>query len=188
MAYISTVPLPGQRIRDTQSPINNNFIDIPTLIQINHVGFDSPDAGKHKFITFVDNPAPLAVAGNELGLWNESYVTSSRQELFLKRPIGADVPITGALLQANNGFSWLPSGLLKKWGTATLDGAGAFPINWSFAPAFVGTPFILMLTYATNAIVPTSAVRYNGAFTATGTTVNGTIGMAFDWLVIGKGI
>lgn len=72
MSYTIAVPLVGQTIAQTTTIIQANFADISTWANINHVGFDVTDAGKHKFIQMPSQGAPPATGGAEGAIYTDT--------------------------------------------------------------------------------------------------------------------
>lgn len=128
MAYQNTIPQPTDKLKDSQADLLANFQAIQTLIEVNHATFGDANEGKHTFVTFpVQGSAPSFAAGEE-GLYNQAYATTTKNELFVhKQSVDAltEVPCTASILSntavasCDSGWSYLPSGLLIKWGGLT---------------------------------------------------------------------
>ncbi len=129
LAYNDT-PLSTDQINQTQAPIRTNFLNIRTLLGVNHVDFADVDNGKHKFVTFpLQVAAPVFLAG-EVGLYNQAAVApfGTFNELFIHKlttqgTATADIPFTASILSTSNplpatnsdGWTYLPSGLILQW-------------------------------------------------------------------------
>ncbi len=119
MAYDSTVPAATQRIDQSQSIIQANFAAL--------VSFGNGYAELSNQIS-----APTFSAGND-GLYTKSFATTSTNEMYIhiQRPAAAtiDVPFTAskmsntAYASSDNGWTYLPSGLLMKWGSVNATSA-----------------------------------------------------------------
>jgi len=117
MAYDNNVPQATQTISATQQPIHDNFADIETLIQVNHVGFNVADEGKHKFVTFpVQAVTPVPAAG-DINFFSRTSPYTANPELCLSRSDGS---VTEMSANFNNGWAFTASGLLLKWGTTLI--------------------------------------------------------------------
>jgi len=119
MPYISTIPQPTDRIKDSQPQILANFTAIPTLIEVNHVGFiGGANDGKHTKVDFTANTTHPLVAANQLLLYNNG------NELYVKKA-GAlatpGIPFTKGI-NATQGYTYLPSGALIQWGATSVTG------------------------------------------------------------------
>jgi hypothetical protein len=131
-AYVVT-PLAAAALSFTQSQMMSNFISIQQLIDINHADFaDGVNYGKHNVVTFPVQllaNLPTFLAG-EVALYNmlpvAPYPLTGVDELFINKTSGASVvqvPFTASVLSydsapgtASNGYTYLPSGILVKWG------------------------------------------------------------------------
>lgn len=115
--YNANIPQPTDQLSQSQSDLLNNFQSISALINVNHVDFNTGDQGKHKWVTFpnqVSVPTPPFNA-NELSLYNFINPTTMANELYVQKGTAAGIPMTASLKNAN-GWSYLPSGILIKWG------------------------------------------------------------------------
>lgn len=145
--YQSNIPQPSNRLKDSQADLLENFQAIQELIDVNHVAFNTGDSGKHKWVTFpVQGSAPSFDSG-ESGLFNATNATTTKNELYVHKPsfLGeVDIPFTASILSntalasCDYGWSYLPSGLLIKWG-AVAGNASTVTINFqalSGGPAY----------------------------------------------------
>lgn len=141
MPYQQNVPLAANRINDTQPTILGNFQAINAFVNVNHVGFNLADAGKHAVVNYVSQgtfPAndPVAFGVTEAGLYNLQY--NGAPEIFVRKSSAAPGVLTSIPMTASqkivNGWSYLPSGLLIKWGYVNMTGA---PVPY---PAGAGIP------------------------------------------------
>ena len=67
MAYDPDIPQPRDDLSVSQGELLANFQDLNTQFSINHVALDDTtgDAGKHKFVTFVQQPGVPETKGDE---------------------------------------------------------------------------------------------------------------------------
>lgn len=162
MAYNNNIPQPGDQISQSQVQILQNFADLQTLIDVNHVDFASADQGKHKWVTLTQQsaipPTGSAFGATELGLYNAVNSITTKNELYIKKinqVTTVQIPATASILSTtsiptwtSSGWTYLPSGILCKWGTVTPGGAGSssfsFPVSATI-PAFSGI-FNIQLT------------------------------------------
>jgi len=199
MAYVD-VPLAPQRIKDSQPIIRQNFIEINALIDVDHYTFGSPTIGEHKKVTLPDQGLPPVFPGNDLGIYAQvptAVPQTGVNELYIRKRNNVRVPITAALLNGD-GWAYLPSGLLIKWGTSNVNGFNqpvVFPDDGNIAiPRFgVGSVFQVFLSSSPAVITPTfictlvsgsvNNLGFNAnSFTSnTGLAANGFI----DYLAIG---
>jgi hypothetical protein len=131
------VPLATQSGAASQSQIRTNFTSINTALSVNHVSIDAASNwGEHSKVDFVNSATHPLVSGTNVLLYNYLSPLTGVQELYFKKagPLGtAGTPITskGA---ATNGWTYLPSGILLRWGTQA--GQNDFSITKNDAPFF----------------------------------------------------
>lgn len=204
MAYNANIPAPTDQLSQSQADLLGNFQAIQTLIDVNHVDFASADQGKHKWVTFpVQTPSPpIAFGAGELALYSFLNPVTSKNELYinkLNQVTVTQIPTTASILSVtsnpgNNvsGWSYLPSGVLLKWGNSTANGSTAvvFPVAATI-PVFTNVMTVLVVPFAAGAADSDIAVRVS-SFTNTTMTIYGsarsTTGAAaagFQYLAIG---
>lgn len=121
MAYDNNVPLANQTVSSTQQPIHDNYAEIDTFVNVNHVGFNVVDQGKHKWITLpVQGVTPIPGAG-EINLTGLTSAFTGATELCIVRSDSSVIEMTSSN-QAATGWAFTSSGLLMKWGTGTVSG------------------------------------------------------------------
>lgn len=183
MAYNPNIPQPTDLLSQSQSDILNNFQALGVWVDVDHVDFGAPDEGKHSRVTFpVQAPAPAFLAG-EIGLYSFLNTNTTKNELYLVNSSAPQVttPITASLLSlsptpGNNvdGWTYLPSGILIKWGSGTANGNTAFlfPVSVN-VPAFAGVLSMQVTTYTNNVADSNTFARLSG-FTNLGFNVYGS--------------
>ena len=199
MALIN-VPLASQSLGQTNASIRGNFSVIGAAFIVDHVDYNTSGQGKHNQVTFpVQGAQPTFLTGEE-GLYNFLNATTNKNELYVHKQLVAgtvDIPFTAskmsnyAFASCNSGWSYLPSGLLIKWGSIAAN-SPAISVNTttiSGGPAFQQV-FTVMVTSvdtgtATNFICgQRSAVDLGtGIFTAWCANNNGST--SINYLVIG---
>jgi len=160
MAYQSTKPAAGDRLRVSQGDIQTNFADIKTAFDVNHValtGAGTPE-GKHFKLDMTNQSAAIPTAtAPDITFFNSIGLTlTSQQNLFYRREGVAAIPITEGLpnvLETTSGWYRFPSGTLVKWGQVPVDvsvGSGntgtardlTFPVAGNI-PVFATAPFVM---------------------------------------------
>lgn len=173
MAYNNNVPLSGQRIKDTQQPINDNFAAIDTLIAVNHEAFNTADAGKHKFVTLTEQGGAPVIAAADAGIFFASSALTATKELFFKKGAASALEMTAGAL-GTSGWALFPigNGLLAWWTRYGAVSAGSNTVTYtthvaSF-PTFSGSPYIALATpFATaNTLLVTGYTATTVTFTA----------------------
>lgn len=128
------IPNATDQISQSQSQIQTNFASIKSLIEINHGKFsDGVNFGKHNEVEFpVQATAPTFLSG-EVGLYNllpiSPFPLTTVNELFINKNTtggAVTIPMTASVLSNNvapgftsQGWTYLPSGILLKWGFGT---------------------------------------------------------------------
>jgi len=201
MAY-TDIPLAPQRIKDSQPLIRQNFIEISTLVDVDHYTFGSPTAGEHKKVTLPDQGLSPVFPGNDLGLFAKIPTANPLtivNELFIRRQDGTETNISGKGINigpSGTTWSYLPSGFLIKIGFSGGAGAGFQTIIYDVAPnipVFQSVFFTFLQPVAggfdpneypillANGYLTTSFDVFNGARTAAGIPINCT----FTYMTIG---
>jgi len=209
MAYNANIPQPSNQLSQSQADILANFQEIKTLIDVNHEDFASADQGKHKWVTLTQQgaipPAGSAFGATELGLYNAVNSVTTKNELYVKKVnqvTTVQIPATASILSTSsspiafsNGWSYLPSGILLKWGVFTTGVAGFqnfnFPVSATI-PVFTGVISAQLSIYSAGmAIDPNQSVNLvalnttnMSVFGSQRTTTTPSI-VSFNYLVIG---
>lgn len=168
------VPLATQRINATQLPILNNWDALESIVGVNHVTFTGlvADFGKHNLVEMPQQPgAPAAFAANEMGLFTKNEALTSQSEMYVRRAPSSDIPFTAASKVGTtvnvDGWTYLPSGLLMRWGYRVISPGSAFTITYNPAsPAFTTAVLNVQLTCRNNTNNNTPSVAYLKNFTS----------------------
>lgn len=122
MAWNPNIPQPTDSLSQSQADILGNFQALDPLFS----------NGIQQLIDLpVQGSAPTFPAGDE-GLYNLNNATTTKNELYVHRQTidaPTDVPMTASVMSntavalCDNGWSYLPSGLLIKWGGAGISTA-----------------------------------------------------------------
>lgn len=180
-------PLSTQTLASSQPLIRQNFSVVNTAFELNHVTYNdgSGNQGKHKFVQFpVQSAIPAGIAASDISLYNKlpaaPYPTTGVNELFLVKPDGTThIPIT-ASLQAQTGWSYLPSGVLMKWGrTTSINASEPFAYLYPTAasiPVFANVFTVMLTVIDNNTPYDTVVTIQTGTISATGFSIiyNGT--------------
>lgn len=204
MAYDPNIPQATDLLSQSQSDIQSNFAALKVLIDINHETFGNAQEGKHKYVELpVQTPSPpIAFAAGEIALYSFLNATTTKNELYINKTNQATVvqiPATASILSTNSnpglnvaGWTYLPSGILMKWGSGSANGntAFTFPVAATI-PVFTNVMSMQLCTAYSNIADGDGFVRLstftNLGFTAFGsarTTVT-TNAVMFQYLAIG---
>jgi hypothetical protein len=160
---LQDVPQPNQTLNATQNPIRQNFIDIDVGVAADHITLATgADSGKHAKVRFVQQAVDPLTTPTEMAMYTKDTGLGIQQIFIRKQNNGALFPFTQTsstgITQngASSGWSYLPSGIILKWGRFTTAG-GTVTINTNAAWA-VGNPaytsvFSVQLTPNQNATV-----------------------------------
>lgn len=185
MSYTLGVPTDGQSLGNSKPQVRTNFIEIFNKFAVNHVDFNTlPGAGKHNFIQMPE-VADKVTIDNEIGLYCKEAQDFSnlfwRQETGGADPEkdqGAIIQMTNVLpLNAQQGSSFLPGGLLIQWDTGTLSGGGATK-DFTFARPFslagvAASPWSIVVGFGTTPGNSTTVGVETGSVDETGFTAKG---------------
>ena len=193
MAYNPNIPQPTDLLSQSQTDILANFQAIQTLIDVNHVDFASGNQGKHFFIQFpVQSPVPTT-GGGEVGLYCQTSTYTTNPELVFSHQNGAGIVEFTSSLQASAGWTYLPSGILLKWGQGTANGSATinFPVAATI-PVF-NNVFSVQLTPYQNTVSDANIFVTLTSFNATSITAygstrvtTGATAVIFQYLAIGN--
>lgn len=169
MAYNQNIPQPSDQLKNSQPQFLANFQEINTALNVNHVGFNVGDEGKHKFMQMPEQVAPPVTNASEIALFSFLGTNSGVTELNFKRDSNplTSIPFTEGLL-ATPGWTILPCGLVVKWGSSVLPSSGG-PVTsfaWNVVLPVAGNireftqpPFLVLLS-ATKIGAPRLFVNY----------------------------
>lgn len=168
-AYQANIPQPTDALSQSQSDLLNNFAAIKTLIDIDHEDFASPNQGQHFRVTLPVQTVTPTFAVGSVGLYNKLSAVTSVNELFIVNSAGTTTPLTASQQAAHaNGWTYLPSGVLMKWGSGISANPGVYTYVFPAAPgipAFANIFSIIVTTAYSNAGDGNGFVRLN-TFTA----------------------
>ena len=133
---LNLIPMTSQSLDQTQNPILTNFTVIDTAFSVDHAPYNSANEGWHNQVTLPQQVmAPVPSANNNIiySLIPTVSPQTTINEVFIHKQIQggtADIPFTASILSTNaspgntsDGWTYLPSGILLKWGSVT----GSFP-------------------------------------------------------------
>src|SRR5271157_407142 len=159
--YVTGVPLPNQSLGQTQPTINTNFTVLNGNFAVDHVDFTNAppgaggNGGRHNTVTLVQQAGDPTAATVAPIIYTKSLTyavgPTTRTELFMRAASGDGGTIIqmsnlfGAPTIATQGSTFLPGGLMLKWGTYTI-GGGTNVQPVAFAGQFPRAVFSLTIT------------------------------------------
>jgi len=135
MAYTDVPVDLNEAFSVSQPKIRTNFLDINTLVSVDHVTFDAAGAGKHARVTLPEQAAdPDSILANQATIFAKESAVTGNTGLFWQKEgtgvvAGATVEMTAFNLAVNTGYSYLPSGIIIQWGKGTATGGGVGAVN-----------------------------------------------------------
>lgn len=191
------IPQPGQTLAATQAPILDNFMDIDSAFTANHVGINDPLQGFHNSVEMPPQLAAPGATANDNIIYSKipaaPYPLTAINESFIHKQVAGvaqsvDIPFTASVLSndaapgfASDGWTYLPSGILMKWGSII----GSFPNGmWQpyLFPVANDIPvfqeiFNITLQAVSQDIIPATAQTFNYL------TINSIISdTGFSWI------
>jgi hypothetical protein len=195
MTFTGGIPQPGQSLGQTQAAVNNNFTNYFNAFSVNHVqpnGNMTYPQGKHTFCEFVSQAESPATSTAEVSVYCRTI--SSVPQLCLQKANqlanAADIQMsrvdTGVGINGQNGWTFLPGGIIFQWGIGTF--AALSNVNITFATLninFTNACFNVSLTpIAFNNFLDVTNVTTTG-FTCS-RNPNTQNGQQFFWTAIGN--
>jgi hypothetical protein len=108
MAYNPNIPQPTDQLSQSQADILGNFTALsPFLNAVTNFATVFPPLG-----------APPTTSASQVALFSQLDSSGNQQLYYEPVSSGTAINLTGAL-KATNGWAYLPSGILIKWGTIT---------------------------------------------------------------------
>ena len=198
LPYNPTSPEETETIKNSQSKILENFQSIKTIIEQNHVAFGESLQGCHKYVIMPNASVPSdsdpATDPTDLRLFARVDSGPNFPQLWLKYPDNTLSQLTGdnsaSTGTSGTGWSKFPSGVIMKWGTATISATTSvfpvvFPVGASI-PVFTKTAGYIKITPTS-----TGASTFNKVYvankSATGFSAGGELNTSFtiNWFAIG---
>jgi len=190
MPYNSNIPQATDKISTSQGQILGNFQAINTWVNVDHGGLNAGAGivGAHLKVSLPNGPNPPTIPfdANSNGFFcsTGSHVPGIRQiyaHIQVQGPALRDIPFTESILATNaapaanaTGWTYLPSGILLKWGLFNVPNGGPTNLNVN-AAGTLGPNYTQIFnvqatgftSFATGAITVTFAAIPNISFTNT---------------------
>jgi|GEM_PF-3977167 len=136
LPYNPTAPEETETLKDSQPKILENFESVKTIIEQNHVAFGNLLQGCHKHLIMPNAPIPPdnnpATSPTDLNLFARVTTGANFPQLWLKYPDNTLSQLTGSNSGSTGtsgvGWSKFPSGVIMKWGTATVSTGNQFVV------------------------------------------------------------
>lgn len=187
IAYNLGIPASGNNPSTDQPNMLTNNDNIPTLIAVDHVNFNTSGSGQHNQVTFHANNPPAVptvppVLFTNTSDGNGNALPAGLTELFFYS--GADVKGQKQYLSQANGSTLVLGGIILKWGFASGLADNA---NVSFANAFPNNCFAVQVSPVFNTTSARVLYVKTGSLTTTQFTIRtDSGGMNLYYLAIGN--
>lgn len=188
MTFDPTIPQATDLLSDSQSDLLTNFNQSNIIMGVNHVNFDNSlpigslvaNRGKHTFVSLIEQVANPVTAANEIALFSKDLGGIST--LFMRKESnGAVIQMSG--IDPNNSQTFLPGGLILKWGLNAVATDGSTVI--AFPVAFPTACLAVMATVVTTTV---NSARYVSVFNVGPAQFNAVTNVAQNiyWFAIGN--
>jgi len=137
MSFQANIPQAATLMSNSQADLLGNFQAIDVFVAAEHYGFGNANAGRHNFNAAL--AAPTAADATHVGIYAKVSPATGKPELYINKT-AEQTPFT-ASGQTNPGWTYLPSGVLIKWGSATTVHGGNKTVNFDATVPFTAIPF-----------------------------------------------
>lgn len=194
--YFPAVPAGANDPADDQPQMLTNTASISSIIDIDHVGFNTPNGGYHEQIHFNANIAAPGLGTGVQTIYPNTFAGNSWP--FVQNGVGSSLMMgpTSITATADNyastysGYAYLAGGLVIAWGfkyNPLTSGSVTLPITLAGKPLSI--TLTMYRTTASNGLIIVDATPADAPTTTTfhyKAEVTGAEG--FFWTVMGKGI
>jgi len=188
--YNPNIPQPTDILSDSQDDILENFQQLNTAWNVNHVLFNTANQGMHAQVTMPNNAAPTATAIGQANMWSQQSTLTATTELAWQRENAGSIIEWTGLLAATPGWTRLPSGILLKWGQGNSTGTGyvyTFPVVGTI-PVFTDVFTIVCIPFSGAATGITLTAKTATNFTVNTFQTNTALASASPFYFIALGI
>ena len=186
--FLPSIPQPTDQLSVSQGNILNNFTILGAIAGNSNNSSASINATSGFNWIYLPTqagsmpPSGSSFAAGNVALYSATNTTTSQNELYINKTNQATVvqiPATASVLSItsapaanSNGWSYLPSGILMKWGVVNPLTSGVKTQTVTFpggAPVFQGAPFSIMVSQ-----MDSSANPFNNIISVNQTTTSTT--------------
>ena len=173
------------------NPPNNPSVDVPnmqintnstsSLLNVDHVGFNTNGSGIHKQVTLLNEAAPGLGDGN--GVLYAGLINGQSWPIW-QNALGSTSIISRNVVALANGYTSLPGGILLQWGSiasAGTSGIITFPIAFPNNAFTVTTSYNRASTTSAHTVYTTSLSTANFTYAGDSSTITNLY-----WIAIGN--
>jgi hypothetical protein len=192
MSFTANVPVSGQSLGNSRPTINANFTKLQTVYDVNHVDFNAMNAGAHTHVDLLMQATDPAPAVDLVSHYSKDLAGNT--EWYFQRESAGPViqmsTINGTPIVAAAGQTFLPGGLVMKFGTGSF-GNGATTSNFVYAsnglPDFAVNVYSIQVTLITNIQATLSTVGVLASLTGFSALRPAGLGAVnYAWIAIGN--
>ena len=201
MAFLPSIPQATDILSTSQGNILNNFTILGAIAGNSNLGSATiNNVAGFNFLNLASQGASVPSFNGNNGIWSGTFATTGNQEIWLNYQNGNQYPITASLLSNNaapaaqsDGWTYLSTGLLVKWGSGTTT-AGNYLYTMptgATIPVFTAVLNVQLCTWDTSVSDTNHYVRLvnysNVAIRMWGSqrTTTATAAVGFSWIAIG---
>lgn len=188
-SYNQNIPNPPNDPADDVGIMQTNAQAIAGIIAVDHVGFNVVNGGTHNQVTFAKNQtAPGFPAGAVADMF--ANIATGQSWPFWQNALGS-FQMLGPNTSTANGSTFLPGGIILKWGNATTSGSGTPNSTITFGTAFPANCFAAVCTTTETSTNRNFVVVYGISasqlqVTAINSGGSAQSGVSFYWFAIGN--
>lgn len=183
MTYNPNIPLGTDFPSQSRSQFLTNFGQLNTLFGADHFPFNYATValrGRHQFVTLEQQAAGPATSGTQVALYSKAAAGATN--LFMRRATsGTEVQLSSNAdpIVATSGQTFLPGGLVMKWGQFTMSSHHTF-VSYPVTGFPTNTLAVVVSPFLNNVSAYYVSTWSSGSFLIVGTT-----GDAFTYIAVG---
>jgi hypothetical protein len=165
MSFTPNIPVIGQSLGSSRTEVSNNFAVLRSTLAANHIDVNSENAGLHNLASFVAQSSDPTIATGIVPLYSKTLSSTGVTELFFRREnSGTVIQMTvGNPTASSSGSTFLPGGIILKWGQVVPGTSGAFvTFSGSFPNAVFSVVPGINNVYSSNNIISVSGATQEG--------------------------
>jgi len=193
--FTTGYPPDGFSLGQTKSQIRDNLDGTFQTVEVNHFTQNQSNPGKHRYLQLPAQGNPASTAAQEILLYNGGSTIGGTTNLWFSTYSNGSVNSSTSVqmtrrevpLNASNGYSWLPGGVLIQWGSVSSPGSSGtviypipFPLNvWNIQLNYARAVTSNAISFAVNSGGTNNLSQFQFYSTTGGSTT-------LYWLAIGR--
>src|SRR5271154_5588484 len=132
--YTTNIPVAGNDPSVDQPNMTTNTNSIASILDEDMIGFGNANGGYHSKITYVDQTGSLPSGVSGTDILYSAVPSGGILELFLQRATGSAIQMTtGNVTVGTPGQTFLPGGIILKWGSVSVLPSGSAMVTFGTA-------------------------------------------------------